>query len=337
MNMQSLACYLKIPLIVLIHFGIMSVLQATNPCGEIPLPPYGACDLGAINLTQFVQQPFTDKASMNWVGIEEIAHIATRFLDNVINVSNYPLKKQAQQAFNTRRLGLGITGLADVFVMLGMRYGSQESIALSREIMRRIADVTWHTSVQLAREKGRFPAYKKAYLQGEFVMQLDDALRRDIARYGIRNSHHNTIAPTGTISLLANNVSNGIEPIFSAEYDRHVRDASGETRTFRVEDYAHSFYKQWSGKEDLPHAWVDTQALEPKAHLGVQAAIQPFIDNAISKTINIPVNFPFEKLVDVYTEAYQLGLKGCTVFRPNPVTGSVLDVPEEHCCQYEAS
>lgn len=308
-------------------------INATNPCGEIPLPPYGACDLGALNLTQFVTSAFSSSAKFDFPRLEEVTRIATRFLDNVIDVSLYPLEAEKQMAHGTRRIGLGITGLADVFVMLGIRYGSDESIVLAREIMQRVAAVTWQTSIELAREKGVFPFYNQAYLQGEFVKTLTADLRRDLEKYGIRNSHHNTIAPTGTISLLANNISNGIEPIFSASYDRHVREVEGDTKTFRVQDYA---YQRWQEKnKDLPPAWVTTHDLLPEAHLQIQGAVQPYIDNAISKTINIPENFPFEKLVQVYTDAYELGLKGCTVFRPNPITGSVLEVPEEHCCQYE--
>lgn len=311
-------------------------INATNPCGEIPLPAYGACDLGSINLTQFVTSPFTANAAMNWNALEETVKIATRFLDNVIDVSNYPLKSQRLQALGTRRIGLGMTGLANVFVMLGMRYGDSSSLAFAREAMRRIAQTTWHTSIELAKEKGSFTFYTREYLQGEFVATRDEALRKEIEKYGMRNSHHNTIAPTGTISLLANNVSNGIEPVFSAEYDRHMRVTNGEPLRFRVKDYAYNLWHSENRNEKFPRNWVDTNTLEPEAHIQVQAVMQPYIDNAISKTINIPRDFPFEKLAGVYTEAYRLGLKGCTIFRPNSVTGSVLEVPEEHCCQYES-
>lgn len=310
-------------------------INATNPCGEIPLPAYGACDLGAINLTQFIVNPFSEKAKIDWDKLEKTVSVATRFLDNVIDVSHYPLPVQQQQSYATRRIGLGITGLANMFVMLGIRYGSSESLTLARELMQRIANVTWHTSIELAREKNVFPLYKADYLRGNFVATLNDSLRHDLEKFGIRNSHHNTIAPAGTISLLANNISNGIEPIFRAEYDRHVRDALGDSTTYRVQDYAKVLWMQMNGATTLPPAWIDTSSLLPEAHLQVQSAIQPFIDNAISKTINIPENYPFAKLIDVYSQAYELGLKGCTVFRPNPITGSVIEVPEEHCCQYE--
>lgn len=311
-------------------------IAATNPCGEIPLPPYGACDLGAVNLTQFVTAPYTAGAAINWSALDETVSIATRFLDNVIEVSRYPLRTQRQQALATRRIGLGVTGLADMLVMMGITYGSPASLTLAREVMKRVADVTWQTSIELAAEKGVFPAYNEAYLQGRFVEGLDASLRAALKKSGVRNSHHNTIAPTGTISLLANNVSNGIEPVFRAEYIRHMRMRKGEAVSFKVQDYAYHLWRRNHPEAGrLPPGWMDTETLPPHAHLNVQAAVQPHIDNAISKTINIPRQFPFEQLMDVYTRAYELGLKGCTVFRPNPVTGSVIEVPEEHCCQYD--
>lgn len=310
-------------------------INATNPCGEIPLPAYGACDLGSLNLTTFVEGAFTNQARLNWQRLTETTRIATRFLDNVIDVSQYPLAVQKKMSQGTRRIGLGITGLANVFVMLNMPYGSPESIQLATDIMRLIANNTWETSIELAKEKGPFPFYTQEYLQGQFLASLDNELRQAIAKNGIRNSHHNTVAPTGTISLLANNVSNGIEPIFSAAYDRHVRETEAETHTFSVKDYAYQLWQEKENTTALPPAWIETKDLHPLAHLQVQAAIQPYIDNAISKTINIPRDFPFKELSHIYTQAYTLGLKGCTIFRPNPITGSILEIPEEHCCQYE--
>jgi len=312
-------------------------IAATNPCGEIPLQPYGACDLASINLTQFVTAAFSEKAVLNWAGIEEAVHIGTRFLDNVVDVSRYPLAAQEEQAHSKRRIGLGLTGLADAFVMLGITYGSPESISLAGEIMQRIARITWQTSIELASEKGAFPFYQPDYLQGAFVKNLDTDLQAMIKKQGIRNSHHNTIAPTGTISLLAYNVSNGIEPVFKAKYDRHVR-VNGELETYHVKDFAYAEWLKVTSSEKLPPAWMDTHQLRPEAHLQIQAAMQPYIDNAISKTINIPADFPFEKLTEVYSKAYDLGLKGCTIFRPNPVTGSVMEAPAEEahpverCC-----
>lgn len=315
-------------------------INATNPCGEIPLPSYGACNLGAINLTQFITEPFSKNAQIKWNELRQTVKTATRFLDNVIDLSHYPLRVQKQEAEGTRRIGLGITGLADAFVMLGLKYGSPESIAIAEEIMKQIAENTWWTSIELAGEKGAFPYYHSAYLRGEFVKSLDANMQRELTLHGVRNSHHNTIAPAGTISLLANNVSNGIEPIFLPKYHRHVRMLDGQTETFNVSDYAYSLWQR-QNHPDLPDAWIDTNTLEPDAHLAMQRALQPYIDNAISKTINIPQHFPFEKLSDVYTEAYQNGLKGCTIFRANPITGSVLEenTPSERqidqCCQDE--
>lgn len=316
-------------------------ISATNPCGEIPLPSYGACNLGAINLTQFVINPYSENAAIDWEKLKNVTEVATRFLDNVIDVSRYPLKTQKQQAMNTRRIGLGITGLADMFVMLGIRYGDQSSLDLAARVMKLISETTWLTSIELAKERGSFPYFdKEKYLQGDFVQHhLSEEIRQGIAQYGVRNSHHNTIAPTGTISLVANNVSNGIEPVFSAHYERTVRAPNHEMLKFSVMDYALRVWRNTHKDNSLPPAWVDTNSLSPYDHLQIQAAVQPFIDNAISKTINIPQDFPFEKLIDIYTKAYELGLKGCTVFRPNPITGSVLTAVEskdigDRCCQY---
>ncbi len=315
-------------------------ITATNPCGEIPLPPYGACNLGSLNLTQFVKNPFSPDATLDWTAIENVAAIATRFLDDVIDVSRYPLRAQHHEAHATRRIGLGLTGLADILVMLGVRYGSEESLRLTHQVMKVIAETTWETSIQLAEEKGVFPLFQaEPYLQGGFVKNLSTALREKILKHGVRNSHHNTIAPTGTISVLANNVSSGLEPIFSEAYERHVLLPSGERKSFRVNDYALQLWRQRNKTESLPPAWIDSQTLLPEDHLNIQCAVQPYIDNAISKTINLPENFPFEQLHEVYTQAYTLGLKGCTIFRPNPVTGSVLEAtnPEEvvePCCQF---
>lgn len=314
-------------------------IHATNPCGEIPLPAYGACDLGAINLTRFVIAPFTPQAAINWTLLEETTCIGTRLLDNVLDVSHYPLPQQKKMALNTRRIGLGVTGLADLLVMMGIKYGTDESIKLARAIMQRISEVTWLTSIDLAKEKGMFPFYESDYLRGEFVQALPDSIKQMLSKFGVRNSHHNTIAPTGTISLLANNVSNGIEPIFRTEYERLIRDANDERQKLTVKDYAYQAWFETNRSSSLPPAWIDAESLDPSAHLAMQAALQPFIDNAISKTINVPADFPFNSMLDVYTQAYELGLKGCTVFRPNKITGSVLTAKEDQvlatlpCCQ----
>lgn len=313
-------------------------INATNPCGEIPLPSYGACNLGAINLTQFCLNAFAKNSAVDMKKLSDTVEIATRFLDNVIDVSRYPLKAQKHEAYATRRIGMGITGLADMLIMLGLRYGSQESLKAAKKIMECICHTTWQTSIQLAKERKSFSLFKKnKYLQGEFVKTLPQELQRDIKKFGVRNSHHNTIAPTGTISILANNVSNGIEPAFSPSYQRVVRSAENELNKFIVKDYAVHCWQQNTKDQSLPQAWVDAQQLTPEEHLQMQAVLQPFIDNAISKTIHIPADYPFEKLKNVYEKAYNLGLKGCTIYRPNPITGSVLQtLPSEEvdkCCQ----
>jgi ribonucleoside-diphosphate reductase alpha chain len=305
-------------------------LNATNPCGEIPLPAYGACNLGSLNLTKFVRSPFTERAYFDWRALEDATSIATRFLDNIVEVSHYPLKVQKTLSLNTRRLGLGFTGLANTFIMLGISYGSPESLKLAAELSKKIAYITWKTSNQLGKEKGSFPYFNKKYLRGTFIQTLPEELQREVAHHGLRNSHHNAIAPTGSISLFANNISGGLEPVFSATYERQVRMKSGELASFLVEDYAYYRWKKM-GKLGLPSAWVEMGHLKPEDHLNIQAVVQPFIDNAISKTINLPVDFPFSELNEVYSTAFKLKLKGCTVFRPNPTTGSILSNANEKC------
>lgn len=309
-------------------------ITATNPCGEIPLPHYGACDLGSINLTQCVANPFGERSYFDWLKMDELVRIATRFLDNIIDISKYPLTAQKKMALATRRIGLGFTGLADAFVMLGISYGSVEAVNLAQQIMKKISLATWEESINLAKEKGSFSLFKKnQYLKGEFVRGLPHRLRRDILKYGIRNSHHNAIAPTGTISLLANNISNGIEPIFAAQYSRKVRTANNNALDFSVNSYSYKLWQEYSRTKNLPPAWTDAQRLKPEEHLQIQAAVQPYIDNAISKTINLPENFPFSKLHHIYTTAYELGLKGCTIYRPNPITGYILSTTDvDQCC-----
>jgi len=309
-------------------------ISATNPCGEIPLPLYGACNLGSINLTQFILHPYTSTADLNWESIKKTIIIATRFLDNVIDISHYPLLAQRQEVRLTRRIGLGITGLADVLVMLGIPYGSDASFEFAQKLGKLLSETTWQASIDLAQERGVFQAFNaRKYVQGHFVERLPEEIRQSIEKYGIRNSHHNTIAPTGTTSILANNISSGIEPIYHGQYERMVRVADQKQVKFPVMDYALRIWQQQEHSEPYPPAWRDIDTLTPDEHLKMQATMQPFIDNAISKTINIPVDFPFETLMSVYTMAWQLDLKGCTVFRANPVTGSVLSEAEVcgHC------
>jgi ribonucleoside-diphosphate reductase alpha chain len=316
-------------------------ISATNPCGEIPLPPYGACDLGSLNLTRFVEHPFTDNAHISFDALAEATQLAVRFLDNVIDVSRFPLPQQQHQAIRTRRIGLGITGLADALIMQGIRYGSPESLEMAARVMRTICHAAYRSSVQLAKEKGSFPGFNAdSYLQGGFVQSLPGDIRDAIATIGIRNSHLIAVAPAGTISLLANNVSSGLEPVFEACYRRRIRQPDGSLEDHEVVDYACHLWQSEYGQGTLPPAFIDAHALPPQLHLQMQAAIQPYTDNAISKTINIPADFDMMDYQSVFEQAYDLGLKGCTTFRPNPVSGSVLSAAvsegvRPHCCDID--
>jgi len=316
-------------------------ISATNPCGEIPLPPYGACNLGSLNLTRFVQAPFTPAAALDMAALGTSAAIATRLLDNVYAVSHFPLPQQAVTARAARRLGLGLTGLGDALAMLGMVYGSAKSVALASQAMASVCHAAYRASVGLAREKGAFPAYRAAdYLDGEFVRALPPDIRDSIRQYGIRNSHLTAIAPTGTVSLLANNVSSGLEPIYDFAYTRHLREANGSIRACRVEDYACRLFHQLHGAHAaLPAVFVRAAEIAPAAHLEMQAVLQGHVDNSISKTINVPPDYPYADFRALYQSAYEQGLKGCTTFRPNPVTGQVLEAgaadERTPCCALE--
>jgi ribonucleoside-diphosphate reductase alpha chain len=311
-------------------------ISATNPCGELPLPPYGACDLGSINLAAFVRDPFGARASLDLDAIDETARVAVRMLDNVISVSQFPLAKQAEMARGARRIGLGVTGLADTLIMLGLHYGDPPARDLAARVMRTICHSAYRSSIELAREKGSFPLFDRdRYLSGEYVRSLPADIRDDIARHGMRNSHLTAIAPTGTISLLANNVSSGIEPVFDFEHKRRVLELDGRTSEHALTDYAYERWRAVRASTPLPQAFVRAHELPPAAHLDMQAALQPYVDSSISKTINVPVDLPFERFKDIYRSAFDLGLKGCTTYRPNAVTGAVLEASGESaqlCC-----
>lgn len=316
-------------------------ISATNPCGEIPLPPYGACDLGAMNLASFVRDPFLPTARMDTAALIESVTTAVRMLDNVIDASSFPLPAQERQARGSRRIGLGITGLADALIMLGLRYDSDAGRSLAAEMMREICHSAYRASVAIAAEKGCFPFFDaQRYLKSPFVAALPIELRNAIREGGIRNSHLTAIAPTGTISLLANAVSNGVEPVFAAHYQRAVLDTSGGTRQFLVEDDACRQWRVMGGESALPPAFVDASSILPEDHLAMQAVLQKYVDGAISKTVNVPENCPFSDFRSLYERAYTLGLKGVTAFRPNPITGSVVTVAGSdgdsvHCCTIE--
>ena len=308
-------------------------ISSTNPCGEQPLPPYGACLLGSLNLTRFVRGAFTPGASIDLEQIKSATQTAIRFLDDVIDVSNYPLPQQKQEALAKRRLGLGVTGLADGLVMCGLRYGSAAAADIAATVLQTMRDAALEASMALAQEKGVFPLFEtEAYLATVYAQTLSVAQRSNIKRHGLRNGLLTSIAPTGTISLLAGNVSSGIEPVFNAGYERKIMAADKSTRSEWLSDYAVALWQIQAGKENsLPPAFVSVDDLTPGDHLTMAAAVQPYIDSSISKTVNVPVTCNFASFVGIYEQAYALGLKGCTTFRPNAITGSVLQTSPDTC------
>ncbi len=306
-------------------------IHATNPCGEQPLPPYGACLLGSLNLTRFVQDPFGEKARLDTESLCAAARTAVRLLDNVIDISRYPLEQQRAEARAKRRIGLGITGLADALVMLGLRYGSEEAAEAARSWMACIERAAYETSIELAREKGPFPLFDaERYAAAGHAARLPDDLKELIRRHGIRNALLTSIAPTGTISLLAGNVSSGIEPIFALEYVRRLRLPDGSAHEELLQDHAVALWREMFGDAPLPRdIFVTVDDLHWRDHLRMQQALQNHVDSAISKTINLPEDISFEDFRSVYQAAWRAGLKGCTTYRPNPVTGAVLSpVPD---------
>jgi len=306
-------------------------IHATNPCGEQPLPPYGACLLGSVNLTRLVENPFEETARIDETALANLVATSVRMMDNVIDISRFPLPEQEHEARAKRRIGLGVTGLADALIMCGARYGGAEAVALTRKWMKTIQRSAYLASTRLAAEKGAFPLFDaKKYLASEGIMGLDEDVREAIAEHGIRNALLTSIAPTGTISLFADNVSSGLEPVFSFKYLRHVLMPDGTRREEEVSDYAFRLFKRLKGEDTpLPDAFVDAQGLSPNDHLVMQAAVQEFVDSSISKTINCPENIPFDDFKDIYMQAYDLGCKGCTTYRPNDVTGAVLELKSD--------
>ncbi|WP_234265120.1 adenosylcobalamin-dependent ribonucleoside-diphosphate reductase [Hydrogenophaga sp. NFH-34] len=337
-------------------------LEASNPCGEQNLPPYGCCDLGQIILPKFVRNPFTDDASLDWEWFEEAARTMVRFLDNVLDVTVWPLEKQREEAMNKRRIGIGFTGLGSTMAMLGLKYSDHLGVAFAETVSRKLRDAVYQASIDLAVERGPFPAYNELYLQSEFVKRLPANLQKAIKAHGIRNSHLLSIAPTGTVSLaFGDNCSNGIEPIFDLSYKRNKRTADGGNEVFHVMDHALRVFLEsgdvsahvdglhaqayklamleavlekketfsFGGVDQLvsavlPESFVTAQKLTVDQHLNVLAAVQPYIDSAISKTINVPADYPFGDFKAIYTKANEMGLKGVACYRPNDILGSVL-------------
>ncbi|MFC5458687.1 adenosylcobalamin-dependent ribonucleoside-diphosphate reductase [Massilia niabensis] len=305
-------------------------LRATNPCGEQPLPAYGCCDLGSINLTAFVDGPFSDGARFDFERLREVAAVAVRMLDLVLDATEWPLPQQAAEARAKRRIGLGFLGLGSALVMLGLRYDAEEGRVLAARIAETLRDAAYAASIELAREKGPFPLFDAArYLEGGFVSRLPQALREAIQVHGIRNSHLLSIAPTGTISLaFADNASNGIEPAYSWTYQRKKRMPDDSMRSYDVEDHAWRLYRRRHPEADpqgeLPPPFVTALQMRADDHLRMLEAVQPFIDTSISKTVNVPADYPYDDFRGLYLEAWRAGLKGLATYRPNTVLGNVL-------------
>jgi ribonucleoside-diphosphate reductase alpha chain len=323
------------------NLGYTEQIHCTNPCGEVPLPYYGSCNLGSVNLTAFIKNPFTDAAEIDIPRIKETVEIAVRMLDNVTTISRFPLDIQKKQALKSRRMGIGITGLADALIMLNQVYSSVIGRNTAEGIMREICHAAYRSSIMLALEKGSFPDFdRKEYTKRPFIKNLPVNIQTDLKKYGIRNSHLLSIAPTGSISLLAGNVSSGLEPIFNIEYTRGVLNRDGSITNYRVQDYA---YRKWlnlsKSEEELPATFIKAMEMSPEQHLKMQAVLQPYVDNSISKTINVPKGIPFASFKKIYENAYHDGLKGCTTFRPNATTGSVMTTDEainnKPCCSLE--
>ena len=312
-------------------------IEATNPCGEQPLPPYGCCDLGPIILTNFVRNPFGagGDAAFDFDAFEQVVATQVRALDNVLDVTFWPLEQQRNESADKRRIGVGFTGLGNALTMLKLRYDREDGRAMATEIARRMRDAAYRASVELAKEKGAFPKFKAdGYLaEGTFASRLPDDIQADIRQHGIRNSHLLSIAPTGTVSLaFADNASNGIEPAFSWGYKRNKREADGSKSSYTVEDHAFRLYRSLvdstvssddAGK--LPEYFVNALEMSAQDHVAMMEAVQPFVDTSISKTVNIPEDYPYDSFKDLYRQAWQAGLKGLATYRPNSILGAVLE------------
>jgi ribonucleoside-diphosphate reductase alpha chain len=311
------------------NLAYCETIAATNPCGEQPLPPYGACLLGSINLARLVAEPFATDARLDVAALDDLVRVAVRMMDNVVDVSGFPLPAQAAEAQAKRRIGLGVTGLADALLMVGLRYGSDAAVKQTESWLHAISRAAYLASVDLAREKGTFPLFDRdAYLASGTMQGMDEDVRAAVAEHGIRNALLTSIAPTGTISLYAGNVSSGIEPVFAYSYTRKVLQKDGSRTEEEVVDYAVQMWRDRMGDAPLPGYFVNAQTLPPEDHVKMQAAAQKWVDSSISKTINCPEDISFEAFKDVYLQAWNLGCKGCTTYRPNDVTGSVLSVSE---------
>ncbi len=312
------------------NLNYCETIAATNPCGEQPLPPYGACLLGSINLARLVSDPFGKKAKLDEDALADLVGTAVRMMDNVVDASRFPLPEQKAEAEAKRRIGLGVTGLADALLMLGLTYGSEEAARQTEHWMKAIARAAYLTSADLAGEKRAFPLFEREpYLASDMMSRMDDDVREAVSKHGIRNALLTSIAPTGTISLYAGNVSSGIEPVFAFSYTRKLLQKDGSRTEEEVEDYAVKLWREKFGDKPLPDYFVNAQTLSPSDHVRMQAAAQSWIDSSISKTINCPEDISFDAFQEVYMQAWDTGCKGCTTYRPNEITGSVLTVSEK--------
>lgn len=301
-------------------------LAATNSCAEQPLPPNGTCPLTSINLAKLVQAPFSANARMDLDELRRLAGVAVRMLDNALDVSDYALAAQRQEAQDKRRIGIGVTGVGDALIMLGARYGSAKAVTLLGAWMQVLQNATYMASAKLAAERGAFPLYNAERHKDRPIFQaLDRDVREAIAKYGLRNGVLTTIAPTGTTSMFAGNVSSGIEPVFATAYKRKINTPDGRQTVEEVGDYAVWLFRQMFGDATpLTKAFVTASSLKPQDHVAMQAAAQRWVDSGISKTVNCPEDIAFDDFETVYLEAYRSGCKGCTTYRPNAVTGSIL-------------
>ena len=339
------------------NLSYCETIAACNPCGEQPLPAYGCCDLGSVDLTRFVEEPFLPGSRFDFEGFAATVTTAVRMLDNVLEITAWPLPQQHKEAMNKRRIGLGFTGLGDALIELGLRYDSAEARTVAARIAETMRDAAYLASVEVAKEKGAFPLLDAEQLLAppRFASRLPETIKAAIRAHGIRNSHLLSIAPTGTISLaFADNASNGIEPAFSWTYKRKKRMADDTMKEYAVEDHAYRLYKHVQGIADevdllpfdaaagrapgtvwsdetgkpralLPPAFVNALEMSAQDHMAMNVAVQPFIDTAISKTVNVPADYPFEDFKNLYYEAWKAGLKGIATYRPNSVLGSVLE------------
>lgn len=307
------------------NLNYCETIRCVNPCGEQPLPPHGACNLGSVNLAFLVNNPFTDNAAIDWEAFDRTVEVAVRFLDNVLDVSKYPLEEQAEEAYNKRRIGLGVTGFADMLIQLRVSYGSKESCVIASRLAKRLQEKSYEASAKLAASRGYFPAYDSKFLLSPNVAQLPRSIYELIKKHGIRNGVLNTIAPNGTISLFIGNVSSGIEPNFSFESTlRTVRQPDGSLEKFPSIPYAKRLYESLFGEtatDALPVYFKGAMDIKPEHHIDVQAAWQTYIDASISKTVNVATELSYEEFVAVYMHAYDNGCKGCTTYRFDPASG----------------